>query len=178
MHKKKAKPKLKEDISPNVVPMIDIMFLLLLFFMLGADMSQRESIEINIPKASAVPEPPKEDDKTKRTLVVNIHHRAEGGVCAVHDNNGVCREPAHWQWSMMGVDYPREEMKKQLQIVGQDYLEDVADEKAGKRLSNYWFLIRADQNAPYGDIQKVIEYAGTAGIYKVGVAANKPIPGT
>ena len=29
---KHSKPQLKEDISPNVVPMIDIMFLLLLFF--------------------------------------------------------------------------------------------------------------------------------------------------
>ncbi len=178
MHKKKAKPKLKEDISPNVVPMIDIMFLLLLFFMLGADMSQRESIEISIPKASAVPEPPREEDKTKRWIVCNIHHAPEGGFCAINDNGGVCREEAHWKWSIMGVDYPREEMKKQLQIVGQDYLEDVADEKAGKRLSNYFLLIRADQNAPYGHIQKVFEYAGGAGIYKTSVAANKPVPGT
>src|ERR1043165_3680371 len=98
MHRKVKKNQLKEDISPNVVPMIDIMFLLLLFFMLGADMSQREAIEINIPKAKAVPEPPKEEDPTKRTLTVNIHHATENGaLCPIHENGGVCREPGHWQ---------------------------------------------------------------------------------
>ena len=35
-----------EHVNPNLIPMIDIMFLLLLFFMLGADMSQRELEEV------------------------------------------------------------------------------------------------------------------------------------
>ena len=70
MHRKVKKAKLKEDISPNVVPMIDIMFLLLLFFMLGADMSQREAIEISIPRAKHVPEPVDVEAKGKFTLTV------------------------------------------------------------------------------------------------------------
>ncbi len=176
-HKKKHKPKLKEDISPNVVPMIDIMFLLLLFFMLGADMSQREAIEIAIPKARNVPEPPKEEDKTKRTLTINIHHATPTGApCPINDNGGVCREADHWQWQILGIDYPREEMKKQLVIMAQDNLDPVEDPVAKKKLSALFLLIRADERAPYGDIQKVTEYAGAAGIYKIQLAANKPLP--
>ena len=44
--------KAEEDVSPNLIPMIDIMFLLLLFFMLNADMSQRELEELTPPIAT------------------------------------------------------------------------------------------------------------------------------
>jgi biopolymer transport protein ExbD len=177
MHRKVKKGKLKEDISPNVVPMIDIMFLLLLFFMLGADMSQREAIEIQIPKAKSVPEPKQEAEKDKFTLTVNIHHTTPNGApCPINDNGGICREPGHWQWQIMGEDYGREEMKKQLVIFAQDHLEPVEDPKAKTKLSALFLLIRADERAPYGDIQKLTEYAGLAKIYKVQLAANKPLP--
>jgi biopolymer transport protein ExbD len=177
MHRKVKKAKLKEDISPNVVPMIDIMFLLLLFFMLGADMSQRESIEITIPKAKSVPEPKQLDEKEKRTLTVNIHHATPTGApCPINDNGAICREEGHWQWQILGVDYPREEMKKQLLIIAQDNLDPVEDPVAKKKLSALFLLIRADERAPYGDVQKLTEYAGGAGIYKIQLAANKPLP--
>ena len=177
MHRKTKKAKLKEDISPNVVPMIDIMFLLLLFFMLGADMSQRESIEIKIPKAKNVPEPLLIEEKDKRTLTVNIHHATPTGApCPINDNDAVCREDGHWQWQIMGIDYPREEMKKQLLINAQDSLDPVEDPVAHKKLSALFLLVRADERAPYGDVQKLTEYAGLAGIYKIQLAANKPLP--
>jgi len=178
MHRKVKKAKLKEDISPNVVPMIDIMFLLLLFFMLGADMSQREAIEISIPRAKHVPEPKDTDAKDKVTLTVNIHHSTPTGApCPINDNGGICREEGHWQWQIMGIDYNREEMKKQLVIIAQDNLEPVADAAAGVKLSGLFLLIRADEKAPYGDVQKLTEYAGAAKIYKIQLAANKPMPG-
>jgi len=178
MHRKVKKIMFKEDISPNVVPMIDIMFLLLLFFMLGADMSQREAIEISIPRAKHVPEPKDDEEKGKVTLTVNIHHATPtGAACPINDNGGVCREKDHWQWQIMGVDYNREEMKKQLVIIAQDNLEPVADTAAGVKLSALFLLIRADDKAPYGDVQKLTEYAGLAKIYKIQLAANKPMPG-
>jgi biopolymer transport protein ExbD len=177
MHRKVKKSKLKEDISPNVVPMIDIMFLLLLFFMLGADMSQREAIEISIPKAKNVPEPKTVEEKDKFTLTVNIHHASPTGApCPINDNGGVCREKDHWQWQIMGTDYNREEMKKQLVIIAQDHLEPVDDPVAKTKLSALFLLIRADERAPYGDVQKLTEYAGLAHIYKIQLAANKPLP--
>lgn len=163
--------------EPNVVPMIDIMFLLLLFFMLGADMSQREAIEIAIPKAKNVPEPKDVEEKDKYTLTVNIHHATpSGALCPINENGGVCREPDHWMWQIMGEDYNREEMKKQLVVIAQDHLEPVEDPTAKVKLSALFLLIRADERAPYGDVQKLTEYAGLAKIYKIQLAANKPLP--
>ena len=52
---RKHGPSVKEDVTANLIPMIDIMFLLLLFFMLGADMSQRELAELVLPLADTVP---------------------------------------------------------------------------------------------------------------------------
>ena len=43
----------QNTISPNIIPMVDIVFLILLFFMLGADMGQRELEEVVLPQAEA-----------------------------------------------------------------------------------------------------------------------------
>jgi len=165
----KKPPPMKEDISPNLVPMIDIMFLLLLFFMLGADMSQRESVTVMLPKADMIKE---DKENTDPTTTVNIHHNDQ--PCAVNDNKGVCRETGHWLWSIQGLDYTIDTIKPRLQVEADEFLEDHVDPEAGKVLSGKKLLIRADQNAPYGDIQKVIEMAGLAGMYKVEVAGAKP----
>ena len=53
-------------------------------------------------------------------------------------------------------------------------METVPDPVAKKLLSARNVLIRADSAAPYGDIQKVIEYCGLVGIYKIEVAAARP----
>ena len=66
-----------EHVNPNLIPMIDIMFLLLLFFMLSADMGQREFADVVLPKADQV----QQDDKSKGVdeylAVLNIFHRPD-----------------------------------------------------------------------------------------------------
>ena len=50
--------------------------------------------------------------------------------------------------------------------------------QAGVRLSARKLIIRADKSAPYGHVNKIIEYAGTAGIYKIEVGAAVPPKGS
>jgi biopolymer transport protein ExbD len=167
-------PAVKEDISPNLIPMIDIMFLLLLFFMLGADMAKREFAEVVLPTANNA----QEDDGRRGEVgvtIINIHHNPRV-TCAVHDNDGVCREKEHWLWDIRGKAYSLEEMKKQIQLEADSELEDAPDPVAKKVLSKRKVLIRAARTAPYGDVQKVIEVCGTAGIYKIEVGAARPAP--
>ena len=171
MHKRKAPP-LKEDISPNLIPMIDIMFLLLLFFMLGADMGKREHEELVLPLADKV----KEDDNKRSAdpeTTINIHH-ANDVTCPVHANNGVCREPGHWKWAISGISYNQEDLARELKVLAELEPEPQADNKSGKALSKRKMLIRADRTAPYGNVQKAIELCGLAGIYKIQVGAAKP----
>ena len=42
----------EEQVACNLIPMIDIMFLLLLFFMLSADMTQRDTEDLTLPVAN------------------------------------------------------------------------------------------------------------------------------
>ncbi len=176
MRHKQAKPEVKEDISPNLIPMIDIMFLLLLFFMLGADMGQREKEELILPNADKVKDEKKETEKNGLTTI-NIHHQPDKGVvCPIADNGGICREESHWKWAISGHDYNKDTIKPQLQILADLNLQATPDPVAKKRLSERKVLIRADKDAPYGDVQKVIEYCGVAGMYKIEIAAAKPAP--
>jgi hypothetical protein len=52
----------------------------------------------------------------------------------------------------------------------------VPDPKTGKQLSKRKLQIRADGFAPYGFVQKVFEGCALAGIYKIELAAAKPMP--
>ncbi len=167
-------PALKEDVSCNLIPMVDIMFLLLLFFMLGADMTQREQAELVLPTASEI----KENDKNKTdepTTTVNIQHR--DGNCPINVSGGYCREADHWVIVIRGREVPRETLKEQLKAEADETLETDVDPKAGVRLSARKIIIRADRAAPYGDINKVIETCSGVGIYKVEVGAAVPPPG-
>lgn len=167
-------PPVKEDISPNVVPMIDIMFLLLLFFMLGADMSQRESVTVKLPVADQIKEE-KEAPPSEHTTTVNVH--PDGMVPeAVFQSLATSRDNKYWQISLRGIPYTIEQLKTQLKIEADEFPEPVVDKDAGKVLSARHLLIRAEQNAPFGLVQKVIETAGSVGMYKVEIAGSKPTP--
>jgi biopolymer transport protein ExbD len=164
----------QESVSCNLIPMVDIMFLLLLFFMLGADMSQREQADLVLPTASEI----KENDKVKTeepTTTVNIQHTDNGGgKCPINASGGYCREADHWAIVIRGREVPRPTLKDQLKAEADEALEPDVDPAAGVRLSARKIIIRADRAAPYGDVNKIIEVAGQVGIYKIEVGAAVP----
>ncbi|MEO8677316.1 MAG: biopolymer transporter ExbD [Casimicrobiaceae bacterium] len=173
---KRKGPSVKEDVTANLIPMIDIMFLLLLFFMLGADMSQRERAELILPKADQVKEEPKEKTEGEIRTTINVAHRSEGAGfhCAIVAAHGVCREPDHWYVTIRSQAYTIDTIKDQIKAEADAALEPDIDPAAGKRLSGRKVIIRADQFAPYGMVQKLIEMCGQAGMYKIEVGAAKP----
>ena len=167
--------KAEEDVSPNLIPMIDIMFLLLLFFMLNADMSQRELEELTPPIATHAS---LDDSKQNANrITVNVHHDADDKAnpkCPPFVNGEVCRNDAHWHISMSGrrYDFTKEGMNKLAQALtelGKANIEDPAKGISGRNL-----IIRADRTAPYSYVQKVLEAAGTAKVYKIEVGAGLP----
>jgi biopolymer transport protein ExbD len=173
MTKKMKKLVIKEDLIVNLVPMVDIMFLLLLFFMLGADMTQREQAELVLPTASEI----KENDKVKtdEPTTVNIQHVSAGQV-AINSSGGFCREK-DWAVVIRGRQVPREVLKDQLKAEADETPEKDVDPQAGVRLSARKIIIRADRAAPYGDVNKIIEICGLIGVYKVEVGAAVPPKG-
>jgi len=160
-----------EHVNPNLIPMIDIMFLLLLFFMLGADMGQRELEEVMLPKASSMKEDKENKEKDKNKLTINVYHRYEV-KCQAYLKGQVCRDDAHWRTGIRGKDYSEPE-----KLGG--YLKKEADATRGTdpknpQVSELKVQIRADASAPYGLAQRAMNTCAKAGIYKVEVGAARP----
>src|SRR5262249_49510708 len=175
---KRKVPGIQEDVQCNLIPMIDMMFRLLLFFMLSADMGQREFADVVLPKADQV----QQDDKSKGVdeylAVLNIFHRPDSAdfSCPLYAHGATCRDPSHWLISLRGKEYTRDTIRDQLKIEADEAFEDTIDKDAGKQLSKRKVTIRADRSAPYGDVQNLIQVCGDVGIYKIEVAAAAPSP--
>ena len=173
-------PDVEESVACNLIPMIDIMFLLLLFFMLGADMTQRELEEVELPKADQVKEDDKENTAGSVRTNVNIFHTHTntGFTCPTHSRGDVCRDMTHWAIAIQSREYTLENLTPELKELADLNLEDVDPKAPGaKPLSKREVMIRADKNAPYGYIQKVIEACAAVGIYKIAVGAARPEAG-
>jgi biopolymer transport protein ExbD len=170
-----SSPPPEDNVACNLIPMIDIMFLLLLFFMLGADMSQKEIGNLILPNANMV----KEEEKTKtqdaKITNVNVCHKGEKEApCPAYKSGAVCREENHWDILIKGKPY---NSKKEIQ----DILKIHADEareplQPGQKtaLSFRLIKIRADAQAPYGFVQRVMEGCAVVGLYKIELAAAQP----
>ena len=158
----------QEEISPNLIPMVDIMFLLLLFFMLSADMGQRELEEVVLPKAMSVKEDKEsKGGKDRDRLTINVYHRAEL-KCGNYNKGAVCREENHWRVGLKGKDYTDPEkmlnmLKREAGTTGGDI--------TTPKISERKVMIRADASAPYGLAQRSMNVCAKAGIYKVEVGA-------
>ncbi|MBI4600872.1 MAG: biopolymer transporter ExbD [Planctomycetes bacterium] len=178
------KQQVQEDVAPNLIPMIDIMFLLLLFFMLGADMGQRELEEVMLPKALAVKEE-KESEKTEgeEKLVVNVYHLYDV-ECGSYGEDPVtkklltCRDASHWRIGIKGTDYPdRKKLEARLKVEGDRGRVGKMDKlSSGQQvpISERPVMIRADASAPYGQVQEVVNSCAKVGIYKIECGAARP----
>jgi biopolymer transport protein ExbD len=152
-----------EHVNPNLIPMIDIMFLLLLFFMLGADMGHRELEDVRLPKATqAKKENPTGGDNR---LTINAHHR-DDLRCSTYEGQRVCRLDNHWKIAFRGKDCTEP-------AVLATALEKSTPAEAGL-LSERRVMIRADAGAPFGLAQRAMNVCASKGIYKIEVGAAVP----
>jgi biopolymer transport protein ExbD len=167
-------PDSEENVACNLIPMIDIMFLLLLFFMLGADMSQREIEDMRMPVAEQVKEDPKTDEGVK-TMTINFLHA--DAPCAAYDGpTHLCNETEHWVVKIRGNPFTAS-MWKELGTFLTDFAREKPEEgNPGPRIiSANKAMIRADQSTPYGQVQRLIQACSDAGLYKIEVGASKPL---
>jgi biopolymer transport protein ExbD len=154
-----------EHVNPNLIPMIDIMFLLLLFFMLGADMGHRELEDVRLPKAGQAKQEKPEHGKNDR-LTINAYH--SDAVCSSYSNQRVCRTDGHWKLALRGKDCTEPAALASA-------LEKNTPADAGP-LTERRVMIRADAGAPYGLAQRAMNVCASKGIYKVEVGASLPQP--
>ncbi|MSR74340.1 MAG: hypothetical protein EXS14_02565 [Planctomycetes bacterium] len=162
--------KVQEEVAANLVPMIDIMFLLLLFFMLNADMASRDLEDVKAPVANKADQDKPEENADR--ITVNVHHKAECGKFSTPGE--LCSEPNHWFISLQGNRYALTEADLNALTKRLSALADAKRVKPGDKTSKSerFVLIRGDQFAPYGLIQRSLERIAMAGLYKTQVAVQ------
>ncbi|MFH0945623.1 MAG: biopolymer transporter ExbD [Planctomycetota bacterium] len=143
-----------EIINPpevNMTPMIDIVFQLIIFFMIVIDMSQKDLEDLVLPMSKTA----MEDEPEEGRLYVNINRRGEYIMTRANLSlNDLERE------LKVRVDLPRPEGKR-------------IRDKDG--LAERPILIRADRASEFKHVQKVMFLCGKEGlkIWKVELAAGQ-----
>ena len=138
------------EVSMDMTPMIDVVFLMIIFFMIVSDMSQQDLAEIKLPMA----EQAKEDKTEEGRMIVNIHPDGEIEIKRKRYPTLDSTEAAN---ALRG--YLANEVQK--------------GEKDEQGLSERSLLIRADRTTSFKEVQKVMRICGEQGIqiYKVHLAA-------
>jgi len=158
------------DMDMNMTPMIDVVFLLIIFFMIITDLTQQDLEELELPVAiHAVPDKPKPDEWRP---VVNVPF--DGRMV-------VKREEYYNPEEHDSLPDPYIRMKEWLTIASKKmekapFNPDKPASASNKLIPDEFLLIRADQVTPFKHLQKLMELCGTRNIeiWKVQLAASEP----
>jgi biopolymer transport protein ExbD len=175
-------------VSPNLVPMVDIMFLLLLFLMVGADIQQREREEVRLPTATSARA--EELVMEDHPLVLNVHHEAEH--CGAYDvsegHEALCPDPSHWFIGIKGIDFGDAKIDGKCEgptELAARLAGEVRDDRERrnepapdprKPSSELKVMVRADRAALYKFVQRAMNSCAEVGIYKIEIGAALPAP--
>ncbi len=148
----------RTEIELNMTPMIDVVFLLIIFFMLITDLTQQDLEQLELPAAaSAVPDQP--DPEVVRP-VINILDTGEMIVK---------RERKY--------DPEQDDLREiEVYLSNQAHLmptRPLNADGSGPRVPDHPLLIRADRNAEFKYVQRVMELCSKKGIqiWKLELAA-------
>ncbi|MGB2755202.1 MAG: biopolymer transporter ExbD [Phycisphaerae bacterium] len=144
------KAKRRGDVGFNMTPMIDIIFLLIIFFMLVSQFQQLEIEDVVLPVAEAAKVM---DYSQYRNIVINIIKGKTSSLDAVVKVMG--RE--------MNVLEPYTRPDGSQTVGGEltALLVSMAEQKGKSQLN---VILRADADVPYEDVARVMLAAGAAGI--------------
>lgn len=141
------------SVEINMTPMIDIVFQLLIFFMLVSQMSQLDSANLSLPYAPVADPNMQKDDQSKRLTVCIEKTGATPGV------------------GKMTVQGREHDEKSLTQLIQQQAL--VAGwEDPVKRISNLRVRIMADREARMKAVQRVLDACQKNMVYKTEVMAS------
>lgn len=166
----------------NVIPMVDIMFLLLLFFMLTADFGSRELEEVKLVEGKTIKEDKQEDAKGR--MNINIFHtpttKAQGPVsCSEFDNDRPCHQQSHWNIAVRGKRYGSNSLEEWAKREAYYYKKEKqkmseADAKNNQVPTEMRVMVRCDARAPFMFPQLIMEKLAVAGIYRLEYGASEP----
>ncbi len=138
------------EMPMNMTPMIDIVFLLIIFFMIITDLTQQDLEKLKLPVAkAAVPDKP---DPKKVRPVINI----------LSDGTMVVKREEKYDPEINDLQPIEAYLADQSRQMDREHFNKEAG--TGPMIPADPLLIRADQNAEFKYIQKLMELCGKEGI--------------
>ena len=159
-----AKHDPETEMDLNMTPMIDVVFLLIIFFMIITDLTQQDLEDLELPVARyATPDKPDPDELRP---IVNT----------LYDGTMVVRREPYYQPEIDDAKAnPFERIQNWLAIVSDAMEQEPLNENdpSGPQVPADPLLIRADQVTPFKFIQNIMQVCGKQGIqiWKVQLAA-------
>lgn len=143
----RKKTEVNADAEMDMTPIIDVVFNLVIFFMLTANMAQTQVAKLELPAANEA-DTTSEADPTR--LIVNV---LKSGVVEIAGQNMSDNEG---------------ELRKLLKAEA-----DQKRDPANPKFSEKALLVRVDSNCKYDDVQRFMQLCTEFGIYKLEFAALK-----
>ncbi|MFP6757572.1 MAG: biopolymer transporter ExbD [Alphaproteobacteria bacterium] len=139
------------EVDMDMTPMIDIVFLMIIFFIIVSDMSQQDLAELKLPLAEQAV-----DDQTEEgRMIINILKDGEVVIRRIHYSSLDAPEAVNALRAYLAAEVAKGEKDE------------------GTTFSSRALLVRADKETKFKEVQKVMRICGEMGIqiYKVHLAA-------
>jgi biopolymer transport protein ExbD len=161
------------EIEVDMTPMIDLTFLLIIFFIIVNDLTQQELEDLKLPVAQKAGK----DEPPPGRPILNV----------MDDGSIIWKKKILYEPGMQpqGTDPIRKgrpdyywKLAETMRIEFIPWMETDYDANLKKDLPDEPILIRADRNTPFKFIQRIMEVCSREGIYiwKVQLAASEPEP--
>jgi hypothetical protein len=151
-------------VEVDLTPMIDVVFLLIIFFLVVTQITQTENVNLRLPDALAANE---EDPQHKKTFTIHI---------APIDQDSDADLPEKFGWFCYGEPHPRSlnDMRGILQEVADKVDPDMEYPGRGPDgISENMVLVRCDARAPAQNFGQLIELMASLMMYKIKIAIMK-----
>jgi len=148
-----------EDAAMNMTPMIDMVFNLLIFFMLISDLNQKDLVELTLPVAYMAEEDKGQEEDDRVILNVDKY-----GAIMWKSQQRTLDELG----TILSTARDRYELKMRQQ--GKTGLEDIG---GGNKASKLYVLLRADRDTPWQHVQWLMTIMAEQKLYKLQFATKK-----
>ncbi len=152
-----TKEMIAEEDEMNMTPMIDIVFNLLIFFMVVSDLTQKELANLTLPLARPAVED-KDNDKDDR-VILNIDDKGQ----LLYKGNAISLDELGARLENAKRLYERQQKRR-----GKEAYEITKGGKASK----LFVLLRADRNTPWQHVQWVMTIMAEQKLYKLQFATK------
>jgi len=151
-----ALPKDEEKVVPELLPLLDLLFTLLLFIRMGGQFGPRDDEEVRLPQGDRL-------DDCRRGLprnpvTVQIYHRPEADCVRYRTSQPCPEELDHWRVDVRGRDCTHPSA----------LCRAIGPSRRG--------VLRADAAAPFGLVPRALGACAAKGISSISLMARRPQP--